>query len=122
METWPEVASKNLEAAKLLLQAGQHRSATSRAYYGAFAAITGFLSDNNMRFPIGREGPSHGKLPGLLAGVMSPSPKRKLIVQSTRALYEARLHADYRTRNFGREEALDAVRRADVLIRELERI
>lgn len=100
MATWRDIAMENEEAAKELLRAGRFRSAVSRAYYAAYATVTGKLVDAGAIPRTDESNPSHKALPLMVEGNLpglSPWQRRDLKA-TTRRLYNTRLDADYRSR------------------------
>lgn len=116
MEDWESIAKDNLIAAKALVLDSRWRSAVSRAYYSAYAAITSRLSD--AEFPDDREGPGHDMLPRLVMTYLSLMKvyERRQIATVAFRLYRQRLVADYRrTETVGERDARAAVRDAQWL-------
>jgi len=97
MEDWQSMAQDNYVAAGVLLRAGRWRSAVSRAYYAAYARAVAALKRRNVAMPRTREGPSHKRLPFLVAQhlmELSASIRWRLFSRISR-LYTMRLNADY---------------------------
>jgi uncharacterized protein (UPF0332 family) len=95
MATWRDISTDNEEAAKAMLHAGRFRSAVSRAYYAAYAAVIGRLVAAGT---VSERGPSHKALPIMVEGNVPNLAdwQRRDLKAATRRMYEARLHADYR--------------------------
>jgi len=95
MVTWRDIAAENETAAKQLNRAGLYRSAVSRAYYAAYAAVVGRLSAAGA---VSERNPSHRALPVMVEGNISGLRdwQRRNLKAITRRLYNARLEADYR--------------------------
>ena len=95
--TWDEIGRDSLEAAKLLREAGRHRSSVSRAYYAAYAKVTGLVAPF-ADFPEDREGPSHEKLPTMASDYLTRLAfrERQRVESSLERLYVRRIEADYK--------------------------
>ena len=95
--TWDEIGRDSLEAAKLLREAGRHRSSVSRAYYAVYARVTAELVEV-IPFSPEREGPSHKSLPLLARNYLSrlDFPTRLLLRDRIQSLYDLRVEADYK--------------------------
>lgn len=116
MEDWESIAKDNLIAAKALVLDSRWRSAVSRAYYSAYAAITSRLIDVN--FSYGREGPGHDVLPKLVMTYLSVMKvyERRQVATAALRLYRQRIVADYRSsESVGEKDARAAVRDAQWL-------
>lgn len=116
MEDWESIAKDNLIAAKALVLDSRWRSAVSRAYYSAYAAITSRLTDAD--FPDGREGPGHDVLPRLVMTYLSLMKvyERRQVATAAMRLYRQRILADYRTtETVSEKDARAAVRDAQWL-------
>jgi uncharacterized protein (UPF0332 family) len=95
--SWKEISRENLVAAKSLSQDARWRSAVSRAYYAAYAAVAGAL-EGLAQYPEGRHGPSHDRLPKLVMTYLTMlriSERRRVAAAAVR-LYRRRIAADYR--------------------------
>ncbi len=94
--SWKEISRENLVAAKSLSQHSRWRSAVSRAYYAAYAAVAGAL-EGKADFPDGRHGPSHDRLPQLVMTYVTDLRfyERTKVVKAARRLYRQRISADY---------------------------
>ena len=98
MATWTEMALEAKGAAERLMsrktEATHPRSACSRAYYAAYAAVTSVLPPGT---PMAHGGnPSHQQLPALTTTLSRyPLHTRRAIRQALSRLYKRRLDADY---------------------------
>jgi hypothetical protein len=98
MASWTEVALDAKQAAEHLLarkKRGTHaRSACSRAYYAAYAAVASVIPAGA---PLSHgANPSHAQLPGLVNGLARyPLRKRRAIREALSRLYKHRIDADY---------------------------
>lgn len=99
MASWRDIATENEEAAKELLRTGRFRSAVSRAYYAAYASVTGRLVESGAVPKSGVANPSHKALPLMVEGNLPglAAWQRRDLKAATRRLYEMRLDADYRS-------------------------
>lgn len=99
MATWRDIATENEEAAKELLRAGRFRSAVSRAYYAAYAIVTGKLVEAGAVPKTGESNPSHKALPLMVEGNLPglSAWERRDLKSTTRRLYSTRIDADYRS-------------------------
>ena len=90
MATWRDIAMENENAAKQLNRSGLYRSAISRAYYAAYAAVVGHLVFSGA---VGERGPSHKALPIMVEGNVRGLRdwQRRDLKAITRRLYEARV-------------------------------
>jgi uncharacterized protein (UPF0332 family) len=95
LATWRDISTQNETAAKALLRGGLYRSAVSRAYYSAYAAVVERLAAAGA---LPNRNPSHKALPLMVEGNISGLSdwQRRDLKAITRRLYEARLDADYR--------------------------
>jgi hypothetical protein len=75
--TWAEMSQDALRAAQRLLVDGHGRSATSRAYYAAYAALTGELARRRTRFARGWNNPTHDQLFALVQSNLPGSVGRR---------------------------------------------
>jgi len=94
------------------------RSATSRAYYAAFAAIAYTLEQQGTQFPMGRFGPSHQNVPELVRSNLKglTRSRRQKILAAIKTLYASRLDADYKPpRTVDREVALRSLTAASLV-------
>ena len=89
-------------AAKVLLDKAFHRSAVSRAYYAAYAALTGVLEQQGADFTHGGANPSHDQLLALTAHNLDPARYgkglRRQLKRAAAALQATRINADYNPR------------------------
>jgi len=97
-DSWRAVAQDRLEAAGELLPSRRWRSVISRAYYAAYARISGALREVGFAMPTGREGPSHGQIAEIVENNLSTVRRedRRLVSGRIRRLYNLRVMADYR--------------------------
>jgi len=94
-----------------------HRSAISRAYYGAYLSVLNFKDDLGISCRIESKLSEHQSLQQLLAN--SNVPPAIEISQRLANLHESRKEADYEMGNLRSENpssSADAVRRANVVI------
>jgi uncharacterized protein (UPF0332 family) len=111
MTTWRDIATENEEAAKDLLRARRYRSAVSRAYYAAYAMITGRLTTSGA-VGAGDRNPSHKTLPLMVEGNLGGLSdwQRRDLKATTRRLYDMRPDADYRaTTHVGKRTAVQSL-------------
>ena len=89
MTTWPDIARDSLEAAKLLRDAGHHRSAVSRAYYAALYVLAS-------RLPLDRV-PRHNDVRGLIDRHLDewPAWRRRKLRTAFNRMRRRREDADY---------------------------
>jgi len=120
--TWPKIGTNHLQAAKRTLDE-YPRSAASRAYYAAHVLLTHALVAAGYRPPSGRQTPPHAaqaKLIGSHLAGMGVAVVRELKT-AIRRLYARRIDADYRrTVTFDRAAALESIRDASTLFKDLE--
>ena len=122
MTPWPDIARDSFVAAKVLRDAGHHRSAVSRAYYAAYARVTAEL-EGRASLPADREGPDHDDLPEMVIDYLSRMqyPARREVREILIRLYDYRLHADYRpSRVIGNAELRHALLLVDRLFRKVD--
>jgi len=103
-----------------MLRAGLFRSAVSRAYYAAYAAVTARLVQSGAVHRLDSANPSHRALPAMVEGNLSGLAdwQRRDLKSTTRRLYETRLDADYRARvEVDREVAVRSLRELAVTMR-----
>lgn len=102
MAGWAELAEENLKAAKLLLDHSHFRGAASRAYYAAYAALTGVFAAQRVSFTFAGRNPSHDQLLALTANNLDPkrfgAAVRRQVSHAARELQLTRLNADYNPR------------------------
>jgi uncharacterized protein (UPF0332 family) len=101
MSNWADISLDSKRAAFELSGDGRYRSALSRAYYAAFAAITQRLVDSGMNFPRDWEGPTHEQMTAgwIVANNLKSSVEvadRGRLIAILPSLYKLRLIADYR--------------------------
>jgi uncharacterized protein (UPF0332 family) len=96
VSSWQEISRESLVAAKSLSQDSRWRSAVSRAYYAAYASVSGAL-DGLAEFPKDRRGPSHDLLPVLVMTYLTRIGffDRRKVAAASRRLYRYRISADY---------------------------
>jgi uncharacterized protein (UPF0332 family) len=117
--TWKEMASENLVAAKSLSMDARWRSSVSRAYYAAYAAVSGEL-EGLTQYPDGRFGPSHDLLPQLVMTYLTGLGlfDRRKIASAAKRLYRQRIAADYEPPVVVElEESRAAIRDASLILR-----
>jgi uncharacterized protein (UPF0332 family) len=98
--TWPEMAIESLDAAKKLKESGHARSALSRAYYSAYALLTGELQRTKHTVSVGiRPNPSHEQLAKLAKANLDRTrydeQARLRLARGLRKLKQLRIAADY---------------------------
>jgi uncharacterized protein (UPF0332 family) len=95
--TWEELAVEAQTAAQRLADVGAWRGCVSRAYYSAYAKAASTLCAAGIEFSGGRRGPSHARMPRLVAehaGQLRPD-QRRFLAATIKRLYRWRLAADY---------------------------
>jgi uncharacterized protein (UPF0332 family) len=120
--TWDDAARDSLDAAKLLREAGHHRSCVSRAYYAAYARAT-YLLTPLADFPPQRYGPNHDDLPRMAADYLTKLTfaERQECETLLEQLYERRITADYRPgMTIAEADSLAAVTKVSRLFKILE--
>jgi uncharacterized protein (UPF0332 family) len=118
---WSEISRENLIAPKSLSQDARWRSAVSRAYYAAYAAVAGAL-EGLAQYPKGRFGPAHDQLPKLIMTYLTELEffERARVVKLARRLYRQRIAADYEPpQRVDLEEARIAVQDASAITRSI---
>ena len=117
---WWEVAERTRDTAQLAYNAGDWRSAVSRAYYAAYQAATGvcIAHEDETQFPPGWNNPAHDQLPELLRNNGDLSlPVRRQVTQRLVALRVSRESADYRPgRTVDKSIALECVQQAVLIL------
>lgn len=97
MASWAQMSLDSLKAANDLHKIGRARSAASRAYFAAYAAVTSKLP-RGMVFAEGRPNPSHSRLHEVAsnnaASHLSPLLRRDL-ARIVRTLRANRVASDY---------------------------
>ena len=119
MATWDQISRENLLAAKSLSQDSRWRSAVSRAYYAAYASVSGAL-EGLAQFPRDRYGPSHDLLPILVMTYLTTIGffDRRKVAAASRRLYRYRIAADYEPpMTVDRDFAATALRDASFIVR-----
>lgn len=125
MTTWTQMSIDAFKAAIVLHRKGYDRSAVSRAYYAAYAAVTVVLvKDPSVTFAHHRPNPDHGRLLDhmqhafQMQGILQDVTNR--LKGHLRDLRRLRVRADYApTEAIGSREAEAAVRMAEKVIQEL---
>jgi hypothetical protein len=116
LKNWRDIAVDSLEAAKELKESGRVRSSLSRAYYSAYALITGELQGAGHTVSAGdRANPAHEQLVVMarnnLDGAQFDAAVRSRIASGLRSLRQLRVAADYDPEStLSAEDALFAVR------------
>lgn len=120
-DAWSAMGRESLAAAKRLMDAGHVRSCLSRAYYSAYATVTGAMMSQGMTVSIGeRPNPSHEQLPMLLRHNLDrrrfDDRTRRDLSQRLRTLRRFRIVADYGPQEFlDRTHALACLRDASII-------
>jgi uncharacterized protein (UPF0332 family) len=98
MATWAEMATSNRTAAIQLFTNKAWRSSVCRAYYAVYAGVTAALIRVPVTMPVGREGPNHLPLPGIVGNNLTllEETKRWRLSGLIKQLYDLRCLADYR--------------------------
>jgi len=125
--SWFDISRDNLKAARLAKTHGHWRTASSRAYYAAYAALTGeFEQDGTVQFRYEGNNPGHQQLLALAANNLDAKRyshrDRREIVRSLKRLQGLRTTADYNARTpnaDGIEEALISLRNAAAVLKRL---
>jgi hypothetical protein len=114
-DPWRALAVDSYGAAIEMKKRRHWRSAVSRAYFAAYSQVSGCLRELGVAMPGGREGPSHGSLPGLIQSnlTMLRAQDRPRLVSRLRELYRLRVLADYRP-SFGMSE-IEALSALDLM-------
>lgn len=120
---WHETSRDNLRAAQLAHRHGHSRSAVSRAYFSAYAALAGvFEARGDIDFRYGGTNPGHQQLLALTANNLdrkrfAPHVRRN-VKQSLRILQSLRINADYNPDSniITTEDALVCVRNASAVL------
>ena len=101
---WDEIARDSLAAARVLADAGHHRSSVSRSYYAALQALTWQLPKDKV--------PKHKDVETLVERhiVFLPIWKQQRLVSQLKQLRRTRIEADY-----VRTAAVDAEKSAEML-------
>jgi uncharacterized protein (UPF0332 family) len=91
------MSQESLASAKTLAAEGRLRNSVSRAYYAAYAAVTGELTARGMSFAHGWNNPAHEQVPDLVGNNLPlPQATRWRLRKAMRILRRAREDADYR--------------------------
>ncbi|HYZ98884.1 MAG TPA: HEPN domain-containing protein [Acidimicrobiales bacterium] len=112
---WLDRARRDLDNARLLVEAGGNDAAVSRAYYAAFYAAKAALNC------LGHDPSTHGGVHSafgryvLKEGGGSPTAGRAL-----NRLFDRRTRADYTTASLTEADARDAIDRARVVVDAVE--
>jgi uncharacterized protein (UPF0332 family) len=94
---WKTVAQDNYSAASALFTQRRWRSAISRAYYAVYSLVGHALSAKGVTMPMGREGPSHKKVPVLVErNLLELRDVRWRVSKMVHDMYDYRLAADYK--------------------------
>lgn len=98
MASWAEMSEEARSSAQALFAARQWRSCVSRAYYAAYALLSGHVAAAGVTFPRGWEGPSHSSLRHLVAAHVRglTTRQRQAVGTLSLQLYEWRCEADYK--------------------------
>jgi uncharacterized protein (UPF0332 family) len=122
-ESWSNLAIDSLQAARTLLGRQRYRSAISRGYYAAYAALTHELArDPSITFESGRNNPGHRQLWHLVLASQQLSARfdrtELLEIQDLmNSLRSAREVADYFPQfPIDRGHATDAIRQAQEIM------
>ena len=121
--TWDEIGRGSLEAAKLLREAGRHRSSVSRAYYAAHFALTKTLVESGWRPTPDRQTPPHLAQNNLIRRHLAAwEPRRRQsLLRLMNRLYAQRRDADYnRLAIVDKTVCVQAIQDALAVFRELE--
>ena len=113
--TWDEIGRDSLEAAKLLREAGRHRSSVSRAYYAAYYVFTQRLPEDRV--------PKHQHVQGLarqhFGGITELQQVR--LIELLESVQKRRVLADYnRVKMTDETAAEEAVSEAEEAIKLME--
>ncbi len=100
MSDWADIANDSLAAAKELKESGRVRSCLSRAYYSAYAGVTGELvSCLGSIGPNGRENPGHEQVVKMVKHNLNPErfslKQRQELGRCFKRLLSFRIEADY---------------------------
>ena len=95
--TWKKVAEDSYSASSRLFAEGRWRSAISRAYYAAYSLVAEALAGKGLDMPMGREGPSHKKIPVLVENNLSSLKDRWRVSRMLQDMYAYRLAAATQT-------------------------
>lgn len=125
MPSWLDISVDSAKAAQELSDSGRYRSSVSRAYYSAYALITGIVARKDRTYSRGWRNPSHTQMIDLLEEIGRKNnwkPSRLYACQAhLRALYNGRLDADYRPGlTVAEGQALTALGSLNFLMKKLE--
>lgn len=110
---WQAISLNSRKAAQRLLEVECYRSSISRAYYAAYAAVTGELIRQGITLAHHGNNPSHGGLPSHILNNLNtlPMTTRFYVNKAIRRLYVVRVAADYvAAANADRAAATNAIR------------
>ncbi len=123
MSDWRDLSIENLHAAQVLHAGGYARSAASRAYFAAYAAVTSNLT-RRVTFGAGRENPPHAILPQIVQSNAASHlgvAQRRTAARLVRKLQASRVASDYDpTTTVDRTTSLQSLREAAHLLQLLE--
>jgi uncharacterized protein (UPF0332 family) len=109
MATWSDTAQENFEAASALRADRRWRSSASRAYYAAFALLTGRLIEGGQSPRRGFGTWPHEQLPLMVEKHLLSGAAASNVAYAVRRLYRLRLLADYQPlTSFDRSTAFEA--------------
>lgn len=125
--SWFDISRDNLKAARVAKKHGYSRSASSRAYYAAYAALAGvFQQAGDVQFRYEGNNPGHRQLLALAANNLNTKQysnhDRREIKRSLKQLQALRINADYNSQLSHlaeQEEALISLRNAASVLRRL---
>jgi len=125
--SWFDISRDNLKAARVAKKHGHSRSASSRAYYAAYAALAGvFQQAGSVQFQYEGNNPGHRQLLALAANNLDAKQysnyARREIKRSLKQLQALRINADYNPRldrSAEQEEALISLRNASSVLTRL---
>lgn len=125
--SWFDISRDNLKAARTAKKHGHARSASSRSYYAAYAALAGvFQRDGGVQFQYEGNNPGHRQLLALAANNLDANRftqhDRREISRSLKQLQALRINADYNPRlsqTAEQEEALISLRNASSVLKRL---
>lgn len=124
MADWQNVGRDTFNDAVFLFDAKKYRSATSRFYYAAFAALTFELARRGAQedFRDKRQTPSHSQIPDLIekSFIHMSEERRRNLARRVVALYRLRLTSDYAVGRVDKMYARKAFRDAEVIFDYLE--
>ena len=125
--SWFEMSRDSLRAARLAHNHGHRRSAVSRAYYAAYAALAGVFDETGgIDFRYEGNNPGHRQLLALTANNLDPrkfnKTKRQEIKRHLKTLQAMRINADYNPAesSLDQQESMIALRQVTALMIKLE--